>query len=203
MDNRNGNPLTHKSYYNYCYFYDETNLKVVRNFFMTKSDIEQIISTEYLKPTDWYNMVVGTIVGTCIYGPITVLIVMKLGASRPLNWVTLLLVLLFIIYSYWIDGKVKLIKTGLTKEENLKLLRSVFKKLNWPTKEYTNQIEIRDDKYILKFIHATVIYADDYIGYNFQYNGNFKSGRPAFSIGIRTYLRSKFQKELNKQLSVC
>jgi hypothetical protein len=30
MDNRNGNPLTHKSYYNYCYFYDETNLKVVR-----------------------------------------------------------------------------------------------------------------------------------------------------------------------------
>jgi hypothetical protein len=28
MDNRNGNPLTHKSYYNYCYFYDETNLKV-------------------------------------------------------------------------------------------------------------------------------------------------------------------------------
>jgi hypothetical protein len=34
MDNRNGNPLTHKSYYNYCYFYDETNLKVGSNFLL-------------------------------------------------------------------------------------------------------------------------------------------------------------------------
>lgn len=167
---------------------------------MTKRDIEEIISTEYLKPRDWYNMVVGTIVGLCIYGPIAVLTVMKLGASRPFNWITLLLVLAFIIYSYWVDGKVKLIKTGLTKDENLKLLRRVFIKLNWPIKECSNVIEFQDGKYILKFIHPTIIYADNYIGYNFQYNGNYKSGRPAFFIGIRTFLRSKFKKGLQDQL---
>lgn len=168
---------------------------------MTKRDIEEIISTEYLKPTDWYNMVVGTIIGTCIYGPITVLIVMKLGATRPFNWVTLLVVFLFIIYSYWVNGKVKLIKTGRTKDENLKLLRKVFAALDWPTKEYANQIELQDSKYILKFIDPTIIYSDDYIGYNFQYNGNFKSGRPAFFIGIRTYLKRKFENRLETLLN--
>jgi hypothetical protein len=167
---------------------------------MTKRDIEEIISTEYLKPKDWYDMVVGTIVGSCIYGPIAVLIVMKLGASRPFNWITLLIVLAFIIYSYWVDGKVKLIKTGLTEEENLKVLREVFTKLNWPTKEYSNQIKIQDSKYILKFIHPTIIYVDNYIAYNFQYTGNYKSGRPAFFIGIRTYLRNKFKTGLQEQL---
>ena len=169
---------------------------------MTKRDIEEIISNEYLKPTDWYNMVVGTIVGTCIYGSAAVLVVMKLGASRPFNWMTLLVVLFLIIYLYWVDGKVKLIETGLTKDENLKLLRKVFAKLDWPTKEYSNHIELRDDRYILKFIRPTIVYADNYIGYNSQYTGNYKSGRPVFFIGIRTYLRNKFRRGLQEQLTV-
>jgi hypothetical protein len=168
---------------------------------MTERDIEEIISAEYLKPTDWYNMFVGTIVGTCIYGPITVLIVMKLGASRPFNWVTLLLVFLFIVYSYWIGGKVKIIKTGLTRDQNLESLRKVFSTLGWPIKEYSNQIKLQDGKYILKFIHPTIIYADNYIGYNFQYNGNYKSGRPAFFIGIRTVLKRRFKNQLQTILN--
>jgi hypothetical protein len=43
MDNRNGNPLTHKSYYNYCYFYDETNLKVGGNTIKTRMTTKHIL----------------------------------------------------------------------------------------------------------------------------------------------------------------
>lgn len=147
-------------------------------------------------------MVVGTIVGTGIYSSIAVLIFLKCGAERHVAWTIPLIVFFLIIYLYWADGKIKLVETGFSKDENRKLLRKVFSKLDWPIREYAHHIELQNDRFILKLIHPTIIYSENYIAYNFQYTENSKSGRPVFFIGIRTYLRKKFRNELHKQLTV-
>lgn len=165
---------------------------------MTDRTIEQIFEKEYLKPDgeDWYNMAMGTFVGTALYGASGVLLMMKLGAPKSFNLPFIFLVLGFIVYLYWRDRKLKIIETGLTKNENLNLLRGVFNRLDWLTHQSSDVILIGDDKYILKFIHARVFYSDNFIGYNFQYTSNVKGGRPAFFFAIRTYLRKKFENEL-------
>ncbi|HTJ53586.1 MAG TPA: hypothetical protein VL443_29230 [Cyclobacteriaceae bacterium] len=170
---------------------------------MTSQEVEEIMETGYIKPTggDWYYMINGIFIGMGIYGAGGVVIMMILRLPEPFTWIYLLLLLAFIIYLYWRDTQLKIVKTGLPKNENLNLLRKVFNQLDWPTHELSNQIEIIDNKYILKFIRARVMYTDNFIGYNFQYISNTKAGRPAFFIGIRTYLKSKFENTLEEFVS--
>jgi len=165
---------------------------------MTNQTIKQIFETGYIKPDgdDWYNMAMGTFVGTSIFGAGGVLLMMKLEIPKPFHWIYVFFVAGLIIYLYWRDGQIKIINTGLPKSENLDLLRGVFNQLDWPTHESSDVILVGDDKYILKFLSARIFYADNFIGYNFQYTSNSKSGRPAFFIGIRTYLKSKFEEQL-------
>jgi hypothetical protein len=167
---------------------------------MTDQTIEQIFEKGYLKPDgdDWYDMAMGTFVGTAFYGASGVLLMMKLGAPKSFNLPFMILVLGSIVYLYWRDGQIKTIETGLTKNENLNLLRGVFNQLDWTTHESSDVILIGDDKYILKFIRARVFYSDNFIGYNFQYTSNVKGGWPAFFLGIRTYLKRKFENKLKE-----
>jgi hypothetical protein len=141
-------------------------------------------------------MVIGTIVGLGVYGSVGVLLIMKFGQNQILAWAYILFLLSLILYHYWKDTQVRIIKTGLAKKENLDLLKEVFKRLNWGLHIYANEIGIEDNKYILKFVSATIIYSDNEIACNFKYTSSSKSGRPAFFLGISSYLRNKFDKKL-------
>ena len=98
---------------------------------MTRDDTKQILETGYIKPNgnDWYDMVIGTILGLGIYGSVGVLLIMKFGQSLILSCAYIVFLLSLILYLYWRDTQVKIIKTGLTKKENLDLLKKVFKRL--------------------------------------------------------------------------
>ena len=165
---------------------------------MTRQDVEQIFNTGYMKPTgdDWYNMVIGTLLGMGVYGGAGALLILELDGSKILIWAYLLSLLVLIIYFYWTDTKVKVVKTGLTKQENLDLLKKVFNQLGWSVHVYANEVMLEDNKYILKFIKPTFVYSNDFIGYNFKYTSSVQSGRPAFFLGIRRYLKNKFEQKL-------
>ena len=165
---------------------------------MTNQTTEQILETGYIRPDgdDWYDMARGTFVGTGIFGASGVLFMMKFGIPKTFHWIYILFIVGLIIYLYWRDGQIKIVNTGLTKNENLNLLRGVFNKLDWTGEETSGLILIGDDKYIMKFVRIRIFYADNFIGYNFQYTSNVRSGRPAFFLGIRTYLKTKFEIKL-------
>lgn len=166
---------------------------------MANPTIEQILKTGYLKPNgdDWYNMVMGTIMGTGICGMIGLLIMERWGIPKYLHWIYFVSVLGFILYRYWKDTRVTVVRTGLTRNENLNILRGVLNQLGWTGQELPNVVLIGDEAYIMKFISARVFYSDNLIAYSFQYSSNSKGGRPAFFLGIRSYLKTKFETRLH------
>ena len=160
--------------------------------------MEKIMASGYIKPTtrDWFDMIFGTLLGTALYGALGAVLLKKLAAPEGSIWIYVALVFIFIVYGYSRDTKFIIVKTGLPKNENLNMLRGVFNQLDWSTLERPEWILVGENKYLLRFIYARVVYSDDFIGYNFQYGSGTKAGRPAFFIGIRSVLKMQFESKL-------
>lgn len=144
----------------------------------------------------WYNSVVGTIIIVTVLGFLGAFIGTKLGAGKYLLYPYLLITLFFVAYKYWLDEKLTIFETTLSKEENIKVLEATLNSLNWTYNKTGNEIILTQNKYILMWVIVKIIPFDNGIAYNFQYTSNSQGPKLAFFIGIRTYLRRKFEHKL-------
>lgn len=165
---------------------------------MTKKQIDKIIQTGRLPYNSdfWWDYIMGTTILTMIFWGIGMLTLLKLGFTKDSMILLLIIVVGLISIKFYFDQKVDEVKTGLSKEENMELIGKTLHKLNWKYKKYSNTIELEYEKYILKWTIVTLIPLDQKIIYSFQYHSTSRTGRFPFFIGIRTYVKRKFEKRL-------
>lgn len=166
---------------------------------MTKKEVEILLRKGRLPYNSdfWYNSIVGTILTTSIWGGLGTLIGNIMGIERIWLFPYLLLLLLFVLYKYWKDEKLIFYKTFLSKEDNIRILEETLIALDWKYHKYSNEISLTESKYILKWLVVKIIPIDNEIAYNFQYSSSSQGAKLAFFIGIRTYLKMKFEKKLH------
>jgi hypothetical protein len=150
----------------------------------------------------WWDYFMGTTLLTMILWGIGMLPLMKLGFSSNFNFSLLIIIVVLISIKFYFDHKVKEIQTGLSKEENIELLCKTLNELDWKYKKYANTINLKSNKYILKWTHIIIIPLDQKIIYSFQYHSATGAGRFPFFIGIRTFLKRKFEKKLYNKSSL-
>jgi len=144
----------------------------------------------------WWDYFMGTTLLTMIFWGIVQLALLKLGFSGNFSILLLIIIVVLISIKFYFDHKIKEIQTALSKEENTELLCKTLNELDWKYKKYTNTINIKSEKYILKWTSITIIPLDQKIIYSFQYHSTTGAGRFPFFIGIRTFLKRKFEKML-------
>jgi hypothetical protein len=113
-----------------------------------------------------------------------------------------MLIIGLISVKYYFDQKIKVIKTGLSKQENIESITIALDNLGWKYKKRSNSIDLEYEKYILKWTNVVLIPLDEKIIYSFQYHSTTQSGRFPIFIGIRTYLKKKFEKKLHTTLAI-
>ncbi len=169
---------------------------------MTKKEVETILKKGRL-PLDgyfWYNSVFGTFMIVTVLGFSGAFIGTKLGTEKYLIYFYILLLIFFVAYKYWQDEKMIICETAHTKEINFKILESTLNSLNWSYTKTPSEIILSDNKYILMWVTVKIIPFENIIMYNFQYNSYSQCPKFAFFIGIRTYLRRKFEQKLYETL---
>ena len=125
---------------------------------------------------------------------------LKFGFTKDLLTPFLLIIIGLISIKFYFDHKVQQIKTGLNKKENIELICRTLQELDWKYKKYSNTVDLEYEKYILKFINVTLLPLDDRILYCFQYHSTTSIGRFPIFIGIRFFLKKKFENEIHLKM---
>jgi hypothetical protein len=166
---------------------------------MNRKEINHIIQTGRLPYNSdfWWDYIMGTTILTMMVWGIGMLTLLKLGFTNDLMIPPLIIIIGLISIKFYYDHKVQEIHTGLNREENIEMISKTLNELNWKHKKYANTVDLKYEKYILKWTNVTLIPLDNKIIYSFQYHSTSRTGRFPFFIGIRTYLKRKFEKKLH------
>jgi hypothetical protein len=170
---------------------------------MNRKKIDHIIQAGRLPYNSdfWWDYIMGTTVLTMILWGIGMLTLLKIGFTDDLMIPFLIIIIGLISIKFYFDHKVQQIETGLNKKENIELICKTLQELNWKHKKYANTVELEYEKYILKWTNVSFIPLDDRIIYCFQYHSTANTGRFPIFIGIRTYLKRKFEKKLHTTMA--
>lgn len=150
-------------------------------------------------PDYWYDVIMGGILTFLIIFPCGSLILNKLEISF-LNTFYFLFCLSIITYYQWKDDNIKVFQTKLSKKKNFELTEKALEKLNWEYLSNSTEIKLTYNKYVLNFLHITIIPKSEKICFNFQYHSTSRTGRFPFYFGICTLLEWKFKWSLKKVL---
>jgi hypothetical protein len=171
---------------------------------MTNLEVAKIFKNRRLSYnlSFWTDALLGSAICTSIIAPIILLITKRLDLAQSSFCYTIpLTTILLIGVKFFRDQKITIIPNTLTKEENIKLTSDTLNRLNWTFIATNNSIKL--DKtinlsfkgFLLAWIHPQFFITEKKIGYIFQYEST-RVGRLPFFIGLRTYFKNKFKKEL-------
>jgi hypothetical protein len=147
----------------------------------------------------WWDVIAGGILTSMFLVSIGSLILMKLNLTIYIYPFSIVIVLI-VMYYQWKDDNFTIIQTGFSKSNNLKIATSCLDELDWHYFKSDDNILLRQNKYILKFLNPIIIPESERILINFKYHSTYKTGRFPFFFGISTVLEFKFKRMLKKQI---
>jgi hypothetical protein len=146
----------------------------------------------------WFDIILGGIYSTFFIIPIFILILIAFNVEIHIFYIVI--PVLFTIYNQWKDEYFNLINTELTEKKNFEIVAKTLDNLNWEHFKKEDEIKIRQNKFYLHFVDATIITRSKKIYYNFKYDINYRTGRLTFFFGISTLIKFVFIYKIKKEL---
>ena len=100
------------------------------------------------------------------------------------------------VWWYLKQNRLKRFRNQFTKSTNFNKVRTCLRDLDWAFSTHQNIIYLNSNTFLLKWVFVRIVPLDNEILYSFQYIDG-RGFRPLFFVGIRSYLKRKFEKKLN------
>jgi len=147
----------------------------------------------------WWDVIMGGLLTSLILISLGRLILFKTDLTYLFYFYSALCIVIVIYYQRR-DDNLTTIKTGLSMDNNFSLVAASLDSLNWEYEQTAISIDLKSNKYILKFVAPTIVPENGKVYINFKYHTTSRTGRFPFFFGLSTYLEWTFQRRIKQIL---
>lgn len=163
---------------------------------MTKVE-ETIRNKRYPYNGDFiYELVIGTVMHSGLVGSIMFISIDKFFIENSFpNFTWLILPVPIFAFWYLKQNTLQTIPSHHPRSINHDMVRKCLQTLRWEFSEHQGIVHTGSKPFILRWVYVRIIPIDNEILYSFQYSET-RGFRPLFFLGIKTYLKWQFSKQL-------